>query len=84
MTAAKGVSLIIAYCIGLGIPFVILAFSSAWALRSLGWLRRHARAIQVFGGIMLILVGVALVTGLWDQFTIWVREAFTSDTELPI
>ncbi|ACY20347.1 cytochrome c biogenesis protein transmembrane region [Gordonia bronchialis DSM 43247] len=84
VTAAKGVSLIIAYCIGLGIPFVILAFSSAWALRSLGWLRRHARAIQVFGGIMLILVGVALVTGLWDQFTIWVREAFISDTELPI
>ena len=33
---------------------------------------------------MLILVGVALVTGLWDQFTIWVREAFISDTELPI
>ena len=84
VTAAKGVALIVAYCAGLGIPFVVLAFSSAWALRSMGWLRRNARAIQVFGGIMLILVGIALVTGLWDQFTVWVREAFITDTELPI
>ncbi|MCF3939354.1 cytochrome c biogenesis CcdA family protein [Gordonia tangerina] len=83
-TAAKGVALIVAYCAGLGIPFVILAFSSAWALRSLGWLRNHARAIQVFGGIMLIAVGIALVTGAWDQFIVWVRDAFITDTELPV
>ncbi|AZG48017.1 cytochrome c biogenesis CcdA family protein [Gordonia insulae] len=83
-TAAKGVALIVAYCLGLGIPFVILAFSSAWALRSLGWLRNHARAIQVFGGVMLIAVGIALVTGLWDQFIVWVRDAFITDTELPV
>lgn len=83
-TAAKGVTLIIAYCLGLGIPFVVLAFSSAWALRSLGWLRNHARAIQVFGGVMLILVGIALVTGLWDQFIVWVRDAFITDQVLPV
>ena len=83
-TAAKGVALIVAYCAGLGIPFVVLAFSSAWALRSLGWLRRNARAIQVFGGIMLIAVGIALVTGLWDTFIVWVRDAFITNTELPV
>ncbi|MFT4127730.1 MAG: cytochrome c biogenesis CcdA family protein [Gordonia sp. (in: high G+C Gram-positive bacteria)] len=83
-TAAKGVALIIAYCAGLGIPFVVLAFSSAWALRSLGWLRANARAIQVFGGIMLIAVGVALVTGLWDHVIGWVRDAFIVDQELPV
>lgn len=83
-TAAKGVTLIIAYCLGLGIPFVILAFSSAWALRSLGWLRKHARAIQIFGGVMLILVGTALVTGLWDQFIVWVRDGFITDQVLPV
>lgn len=83
-TAAKGIVLIVAYCLGLGIPFVVLAFSSAWALRSLGWIRRHARGIQVFGGVMLIAVGVALVTGAWDQFIMWVREAFITDTELPV
>lgn len=83
-TAAKGVALIVAYCVGLGIPFVVLAFSSAWALRSLGWLRAHARTIQIIGGIMLLIVGVALVTGLWDQFIVWVRDAFITDRQLSI
>ena len=83
-TAAKGVALIVAYCAGLGIPFVVLAFSSAWALRSLGWLRTHARMIQIAGGAMMIAVGIALITGLWDQFIVWVRDAFITDTQLPI
>ncbi|GGF22562.1 cytochrome c biogenesis CcdA family protein [Williamsia phyllosphaerae] len=83
-TAFRGVILIIAYCLGLGLPFVLLAFGSASALRAVGWMRRNARTIQVVGGILLIAVGVALVTGLWDQFITWVRDAFVSDTELPI
>jgi cytochrome c-type biogenesis protein len=81
---ARGVVLVIAYCLGLGIPFVLLAFGSAWAVRGLGWLRRHTRAIQIFGGVLLILVGAALVTGLWDGFVSWVRDAFVSDVTLPI
>ncbi|GAA1460623.1 cytochrome c biogenesis CcdA family protein [Williamsia maris] len=83
-TAFRGVILIIAYCLGLGLPFVLLAFGSASALRAVGWMRRNARTIQIVGGILLIAVGVALVTGLWDQFITWVRDAFVSDTELPI
>lgn len=80
----RGVALVVAYCLGLGIPFVLLAFGSARAVRGLGWLRRHARAIQIFGGVLLILVGVALVTGLWADFISWVRDAFVSDMRLPI
>jgi cytochrome c-type biogenesis protein len=81
---ARGVVLVVAYCLGLGIPFLLLAFGSAWAVRGLGWLRRHTRAIQIFGGVLLILVGVALVTGLWADFISWVRDAFVSDARLPI
>jgi cytochrome c-type biogenesis protein len=81
---ARGVVLVIAYCLGLGIPFVLLAFGSAWAVRGLGWLRRHTRAIQIFGGVLLILVGTALVTGVWNDFVSWVRDAFVSDVRLPI
>ena len=80
----RGVVLVIAYCLGLGIPFVLLAFGSARAVQGLGWLRRHTRAIQVFGGILLILVGAALVTGVWNDFVSWVRDAFVSDVRLPI
>jgi cytochrome c-type biogenesis protein len=81
---ARGVALVIAYCLGLGIPFLLLAFGSARAVQGLGWLRRHTRVIQVFGGVLLILVGVALVTGVWNDFVSWVRDAFVSDARLPI
>jgi cytochrome c-type biogenesis protein len=83
-SVARGVALVIAYCLGLGIPFVLLALGSGWAVSAFGWLRRHSRAIQVFGGMLLIVVGVALVTGLWNDFISWVRDAFVSDVRLPI
>ena len=83
-SVARGVALVIAYCLGLGIPFVALAFGSTWAVGGLGWLRRHARTIQVFGGVLLIGVGVALVTGAWADFISWVRDAFVSDVRLPL
>ncbi|MEV0297954.1 cytochrome c biogenesis CcdA family protein [Nocardia sp. NPDC050710] len=83
-TAVRGVALIIAYCAGLGLPFVILAFGSATALRGVGWLRRNSRTIQIIGGILLVAVGIALVTGAWDQFVAWVRDAFVSEVTLPI
>jgi len=83
-TAARGVVLILAYCLGLGLPFIALAFGSARAVRGVGWLRRHTRVIQIFGGIMLVLVGIALVTGAWGLFVNWLRGAFVSNTVLPI
>jgi len=81
---ARGVALVIAYCLGLGIPFVLLAFGSAGAVGALGWLRRHTRAIQIFGGALLIAVGALLVTGVWNDFVSWLRDAFVSDVRLPI
>lgn len=83
-SVTRGVLLVIAYCLGLGIPFVLLAFGSSWAVGGLDWLRRHTRVIQVVGGVMLILVGLALVSGVWNEFISWVRDAFVSDVRLPI
>jgi cytochrome c-type biogenesis protein len=83
-SVARGVLLVIAYCLGLGVPFVLLAFGSARAVQGLGWLRRHTRAIQVFGGLLLVAVGLALVTGVWNDFISWVRDALVSDARLPI
>lgn len=83
-SVARGVAMVIAYCLGLGIPFVLLAVSSGWAVGAFGWLRRHTRTIQVIGGVLLIVVGIALVTGLWNDVVSWVRDAFVTDTRLPI
>lgn len=80
----RGALMVVAYCFGLGVPFVVLAFSSAWAVRSLGFLRRHARTIQIVGGVLLVGVGVMLVTGLWNVFVDWVRMALINDVVLPV
>ncbi|MFH5227587.1 cytochrome c biogenesis CcdA family protein [Antrihabitans spumae] len=83
-TAARGVVLIVAYCLGLGLPFVVLAFESATAVRGVGWLRRNTRTIQILGGIMLIAVGIALLTGAWELFVGWLRNELVSNVVLPI
>jgi cytochrome c-type biogenesis protein len=61
----RGLLLVLAYCAGLGVPFVLLALGARRALAVSGWLRRHVRAVQLVGGGLLVLLGVALVTGLW-------------------
>jgi cytochrome c-type biogenesis protein len=84
ITAARGVVLIVAYCFGLGLPFVALAFGSTTAMRGVAWLRRNARAIQIFGGVMLVAVGIALLTGAWELFVGWLRNEFVTNVVLPI
>jgi cytochrome c-type biogenesis protein len=84
MTAARGTLMIVAYCLGLGVPFIALALGAGSVNRWFGWTRRHSRSIQVVGGILLIAVGVALVTGQWAAFVGWLRDQFVSTTVLPI
>lgn len=55
----------LAYSLGLGIPFLILAAGWGWASRSVAFLRRHVRALNIIGGTMLTALGILMVTGLW-------------------
>ncbi|MCT1476646.1 cytochrome c biogenesis CcdA family protein [Microbacterium sp. p3-SID336] len=57
----------LAYSLGLGIPFLLVALGFGWATRAVGFLRRHVRVVNVIGGVMLILLGVLMVTGLWTD-----------------
>lgn len=72
-SAWRGIFLILFYCAGLGVPFLLLALGFGWATTAVGVLRRHSRTIQVVGAVMLILVGVAMLTGLWGQFVAWLQ-----------
>ena len=56
-----------AYCLGLGLPFLALALGLHSATKAMGFLRRHIRVINISGGAFLILVGLAMVTGLWQN-----------------
>ncbi len=65
-TAERGALLSAAYCIGLGLPFIVAALAFERFMHALGWVRRHQRAVMVSGGGLLVVVGVLLVTGAWD------------------
>jgi cytochrome c-type biogenesis protein len=63
----RGAALLFVYSLGLGIPFLLLAFGVARTGRLFGWLRRHGRAIELVGGGVLVLMGVLMITGRWVQ-----------------
>ena len=65
----RGIVLAVAYCLGLGIPFLALAFLIEHSSKVLAWLRKHRVALMRIGGAMLIVLGVLLVTGLWGEVT---------------
>lgn len=73
MTAMRGVVLIIGYCLGLGLPFLLVAAGAGWAMNSIDFLRRHSRTIQIIGGVAMIIVGVLLLSGAWNYFIGWAR-----------
>jgi cytochrome c-type biogenesis protein len=65
----RGILLAAAYCLGLGVPFLLIAAGFQRFGRVSAVLRRHQRGIQLFGGALLLAVGVLLVTGLWEDWT---------------
>ncbi|MGY1602819.1 cytochrome c biogenesis CcdA family protein [Geodermatophilus sp. SYSU D00815] len=72
-TAGRGALLGVAYCLGLGVPFVLVALGARWAMGATSFLRRHARTVTRVGGVVLVVVGVLLVTGLWTELMQWLR-----------
>lgn len=82
-SAAKGALLTFVYCLGLGIPFLLIALGVRRGLGATAFFRRHRLALQRFGGIMLILVGLLMATGIW---ILWINElqGWINSVELPI
>ncbi len=80
-SAPRGALLGLAYCIGLGVPFLLIAWGFGWAQRSTNFLRRHLRTINITGGVVLVLIGLAMVSGAWSLLMMtmqgWVRGFVT-------
>lgn len=68
-SALRGGILAVAYCIGLGLPFLLIALGLQSSKRGVAFLRKHRLAVMRIGGALLVLVGLALVTGLWGELT---------------
>ncbi|WP_417554680.1 cytochrome c biogenesis CcdA family protein [Microbacterium sp.] len=57
----------VAYSLGLGIPFLLVAMGFGWATSATAFMRRHIRTVNIIGAALLILLGVLMVAGLWTQ-----------------
>ena len=75
----RAVVLAIAYCLGLGLPFVLVAAGMGWASRGSGWLRDHHQVVQRVGGGLLILLGLLMLAGAWAEAMAWVQTRLTSN-----
>lgn len=62
---ARAGILAVAYSLGLGIPFILLALGASWATRSVAFVRRHIRVVNIVGGALLVVLGLLMVTGAW-------------------
>jgi cytochrome c-type biogenesis protein len=82
-SAGRGAMLTIAYSLGLGVPFVIAAVAFRRALGAFGWVKEHYVWVMRVGGGMLIVLGLLLVTGLWNDLSVQLR-VWTSSFETAI
>ena len=79
-SAFRGALLSFGYCIGLGLPFIAtgLFFDKSEKLRK--FLSRHGRAISIFGGVLLIIIGLLQITGIWNSLMIDLRSTISEFT----
>ena len=83
-TAGRGALLSAVYALGLGVPFIVVGLAYRRALGAIGVLRRHQVWVTRAGGVMLVLVGVLLVTGWWDQAVSWLQVHLVSSSEVTV
>ncbi len=81
-TALRGSLLAFVYCWGLGVPFVAAAWASDWMALASARMRRHLGTIGRIGGVVLIAIGVAEMTGAWSSFVLWLQVHFPATTAL--
>ncbi|SHH19285.1 cytochrome c-type biogenesis protein [Jatrophihabitans endophyticus] len=83
-TAGRGALLTVFYCLGLGIPFLLVAAGFGWVASALGFVRKHRRAVSIAGGVLLVAIGILLVTGAWNELNIWLRTSVPADSGVQV
>jgi cytochrome c-type biogenesis protein len=75
-TVTKGASLLAVYSLGLGIPFMIAAFAIEPFAAFLSRFRNHLHRVEQAMGALLVLTGIAFLTGSINQMSVWLLETF--------
>ena len=66
-SAVRGAVLSLAYCIGLGGPFLLLALFIDKSSGLQGFISKRSRVISIIGGILLVALGLLQITGSWES-----------------
>ncbi|MCK3780143.1 cytochrome c biogenesis protein CcdA [Ensifer sesbaniae] len=74
LTATAGISLLTIYSLGLGIPFLLSAAFADHLMQRLKAMRRLGRALQVGAGGVMVVMGIAMITGTMTAFSFWLLE----------
>ncbi len=82
-SAGRGAFLAAAYCIGLGLPFILTAVAFRRAMTAFDWIKRHYSLVMRVGGGMLVVVGAAMVSGAWDHL-IHLMQGWVIGFSLPL
>ncbi len=72
-SAGRGAVLAACYALGLGVPFIAAGAALAWIGRAVRAVQAHQRVVEIAGGVLMIVVGILLVTGLWGQLMALLR-----------
>jgi cytochrome c-type biogenesis protein len=75
-TVTRGAGLLAVYSLGLGIPFIIAAFAIEPFAAFLARFRKHLHRVEQAMGALLVLTGIAFLTGSINQVSVWLLEAF--------
>jgi cytochrome c-type biogenesis protein len=71
--AGRGAFLAFVYCLGLGAPFIVAAVAFRKMMGAVSWVRAHQVWVMRLGGAMLVVVGLMLVSGIWDSLIAWTQ-----------
>lgn len=83
-SAAKGALLAFIYALGIGLPFIAIGAGFSWATKSVGFVKQHIRGFNLAGGITLMVLGVLMVTGVWNMFAAWLQSEVIGYFQLAI
>ena len=75
-SAGRGSLLALSYSLGLGIPFLLIAAGFRWATKSINFVRKNIRGFNLAGGALLVVIGVLMATGIWNNLIALFQEAF--------
>lgn len=73
---ANGVSLLSIYSLGLGVPFLLAATFMTAFLERLSAMRRAGRVFEIAAGIVMVIMGFAMVSGYMTEFSYWLLDTF--------